>query len=512
MKDDKTLIVLFFIMIGLNLSAQSFERYIKHNYSEQGIIDPIEFRSGDFVVGSIFPYTESANDYSESMLYQMNSNGILIDSVYLPFGIQKLFLENSSLMGIGNRFNPSDTSTQQLLFKFQPNSIDTLFTRKLNRSDSLYESSYVKYVNYCNCYTEIGFKSDTSFKPVPYVRQFDSSLTVLNYKEFTSVYGSQLSFPYLDSFLERTDEDGIVIIGSNLDSFNIIYDQYPAVLYFLDANLNRDTTKHPIQLITSIPISGGVNAHLQSLVHSTRLNDSTYLFAGSGISSGHFIFGDQDIGLIKTDTAFNYISAQFYGLRDTIDSPAPNFLSRTGSGFFLFSTTNIDIFGSDWYLNLTKLDNTGNIVWSKFFKKGTRLYARGVLATSDGGVLMIANEFDFNKPTQPVSGPGDLDIYILKVDSNGNQTSVGIAEGNAIPENNFLFYPNPIKDQLTIRKVNQFGNYQLYIFDSFGKQVLDYNWVNDQAQLDLSHLKSGMYVYLLVDDDGRSAGGKIIKK
>ncbi len=512
MKNYKSLIVLFFILIGLNLSAQSFERYIKHNYSEQGIIDPIEFSSGDFVVGSIFPYTESANDYSESMLYQMNSNGILIDSVYLPFGIQKLFLENSSLMGIGNRFNPSDTTTQQLLFKFRPNSIDTLFTRKLNRSDSLYFSSYINFVDYCNCYTEVGAKYDTAFNSSPYVRQFDSNFTVLNYKEYSSPYSPQVAFPLFYSFLERTDENGIVIIGSNLDSFNTIYDQFLAVLTFLDSNLNRDRLKQPIQLSTSIPLSGGASAYLDQVVHGVGLNDSTYLFAGSGISKGHFIFGEQDIGLIKTDTTFNYMSSLFYGLSDTADFPAPNLISKTLNGIYIYSTANLDPLGSsEWFINLTKLDNDGNISWSKLYKKGTRLSARGVLATSDGGALMIANEIDLNKPTQPVSGPADSDIYILKVDSNGNQTSVGIAEGTAIPENNFLFYPNPVEDQLTIRKVNQFGNYQLLLFDSFGKQVLNYNWVNDQAQLNLSHLKSGIYVYLLVDEKGRSAGGKLLK-
>jgi hypothetical protein len=510
MKIYKILILFIFTLPGLNLSAQAFERRITHNYAEQGNINPIQFNSGDFVVGSIFPYQDSINDFSETILYLLDHNGMYKDSSYLPIGLHSLTIKNNSVVGVGSYFNNTDSTLQQILVKFLPNSLDTQLTKRLSKSDSLKYSGYINYVNYCSCFTEVGINYDTVFNSTLYVRQFDSNLVVLNYKEFSSPYSPQRGFPLVYSFLERTDADGIILIGSNLDSFNIIYDQFPAVLTFLDVSLNRDSLKQPIQLTSSIIIGGGVNAYL-SIANAVSLANSTYLFAGTGISKGNFVSGEGDIGLIKMDSMFNYISSLYYGLLDTLDYTGFNLMDKKHDNIYVLGTSNFSVFSSDWFLNLTRIDYRGNILWNKIYNEGTRLEARGILATSDGGALIIANEVDFNKPSQPALGIPDVDIYILKVDSNGNQTSVGLAEGNIIPRNNFLFYPNPVEDQLTIRKVNQFGNYQLILFDSFGKQVLEYNWVNDQAQLNLSHLKPGMYVYLLVDDEGRSAGGKIIK-
>ncbi len=510
MKNYKSLIVLFFILIGLNLSAQSFEKRIDRTLSESTNGLAIELLNGNFIFTSSLPNSGSYyGGFSESIFYLIDSNGLFKDSIYLPFSSGAFVMIDSVIYGSGTRYDSSDTTFTPILYKINPFTLDTLEVSYLSSSDSTLSSTTIKKVVYCNCFTEVGVKADTGSNLTPYVRQFDSNLAVLNYKEFSSVYGPQSYFPNIYSFLERTDKNGIALIGSNLDSFNTLYDQFPVMITFLDGNLNRDSLRQPIQLTSASIISGGVKAYL-STANYISLSDSTYLFAGNAISKGHFLWGESDIGLLKMDTAFNLLSSTFYGLVDTLDGAPIGMIDKMDDFIYVLNTTNIN-FLSNWYLSLTRLDKNGNVIWNKFYKDGKKYEAKGILTTADGGALILADMFDINKPNQPSSGMGDLDIYILKVDSNGNQTSVGIAEGNAIPENNFLFYPNPVEDQLTIRKVNQFGNYQLFLFDSFGKQVLNYNWVNDQAQLNLSHLKSGIYVYLLVDEKGRSAGGKLLK-
>ena len=63
-----------------------------------------------------------------------------------------------------------------------------------------------------------------------------------------------------------------------------------------------------------------------------------------------------------------------------------------------------------------KLSLEGNVLWEKTFGGDRDEYAGGIAGTNDGGVLIVAD-------TESYSKKGYKDIYILRLDKNGNEIS-----------------------------------------------------------------------------------------
>jgi Secretion system C-terminal sorting domain len=78
--------------------------------------------------------------------------------------------------------------------------------------------------------------------------------------------------------------------------------------------------------------------------------------------------------------------------------------------------------GSGWGFYICKQDGLGNIVWSHGYSKGNSPLLRDMIATNDGGYLMIGIVYytDSNF-TVHNSGSGNADIGVLKLDSLGNK-------------------------------------------------------------------------------------------
>ena len=71
------------------------------------------------------------------------------------------------------------------------------------------------------------------------------------------------------------------------------------------------------------------------------------------------------------------------------------------------------------------------------------------------------------------------------------------------------FYPNPVKDILTISDVKEISSYTIY--DISGKQVLSNSAKSSKLELNVSQLKPGMYI-VKANSDGVLKTFKFIKK
>ena len=68
----------------------------------------------------------------------------------------------------------------------------------------------------------------------------------------------------------------------------------------------------------------------------------------------------------------------------------------------------------------------------------------------------------------------------------------GVLEGITV-------FPNPVKERLNIT-LPQDNNYEIHLFDLTGKEILTRNIENNNsAQYNLSRLKTGMYLLVIVD-------------
>jgi len=71
-------------------------------------------------------------------------------------------------------------------------------------------------------------------------------------------------------------------------------------------------------------------------------------------------------------------------------------------------------------------------------------------------------------------------------------------------------YPNPAKSIVTIES-NCESNYYIEIYNVNGKLIGNYSSVKKKTNLNISHLKTGVYIYKVYSKTGIISSGKFIK-
>jgi uncharacterized protein YuzE len=158
--------------------------------------------------------------------------------------------------------------------------------------------------------------------------------------------------------------------------------------------------------------------------------DGGYVLVGSTYSFG--IGGD--ILLIKTDANGNIQWSKIYG---GSDYDWPYSLDRIADGGYILAgpthsfSTSADIF-------LIKMDENGNVVWSKTYGGAGFDWAFSVKTTSDGGYAVAGWTTSY--------GAGSTDVFLVKTDGNGNIGSCGIVQ-SVTPSSSSV---SPVENSITV--------------------------------------------------------------
>ena len=135
--------------------------------------------------------------------------------------------------------------------------------------------------------------------------------------------------------------------------------------------------------------------------------DGGFVIAGFTAS---FSNGSYDVYLIKTDRSGTIVWEKTFGgsgddwcnsVQQTLDGGFV-MAGRTGS----FGAGLVDVY-------LIKTDGSGNKVWEKTFGGSSYDYGYSVQQTSDGGFLIVGNTYSL--------GDGSLEVYLIKTDVSGNK-------------------------------------------------------------------------------------------
>ncbi|MCW3985980.1 MAG: hypothetical protein NWE91_06195 [Candidatus Bathyarchaeota archaeon] len=149
---------------------------------------------------------------------------------------------------------------------------------------------------------------------------------------------------------------------------------------------------------------GGVRAEIAFSVVET--SDGGYALAGRTKSFGAEIV---DFWLVKVDSSGNQEWRKRYGGAGI--EAARSVVETSDGGYALAGFT--ESFGAgnkDFWL--VKVDSSGNHEWNKTYGGAGIEAARSVVETSDGGYALAGETGSF--------GAGDVDFWLVKVDSSGN--------------------------------------------------------------------------------------------
>lgn len=151
---------------------------------------------------------------------------------------------------------------------------------------------------------------------------------------------------------------------------------------------------------------GGIFTAMGYSVKETA--DGGYIVVGSSASTG----GSEplsDILLIKTDSGGNKVWGKLFGGGG--DDVGRSVSTTTDGGYLIAGyTSSYGSGGRDVWL--IKTDSAGNQVWAKTFGGPGEERGYSAQQTADGGYVVVGNATSY--------GRGDLDVWLIKTDSNGN--------------------------------------------------------------------------------------------
>ena len=199
---------------------------------------------------------------------------------------------------------------------------------------------------------------------------------------------------YVDNagYVQQTSDGGYILAGFTESHW---LSKGDAWLIKTDANGNQLWSKK----------FGGMGEDAAHFVQQT--SDGGYILAGYTSS---FWTSDYDVWLIKTDASGNELWSKTFG--GTNDDWTESVQQTTDGGYIVAGRTASYGAGSGdaW---LIKIDPNGNQLWSKTYGGRSDDNINRVQQTSDGGYILTGFTASY--------GAGDLDVWLIKTDANGNE-------------------------------------------------------------------------------------------
>jgi len=346
--------------------------------------------------------------------------------------------------------------------------------------------------------------SDTNLVITGYTSRFDtSSSTPINNDPFfykLSLDGDSLNSKFMSisfsslsmstEIIEKANKSGYFAYGNNFTS------QLPLFGQRFELSKSFDSLS-----IENVPY------FLYGYFSAKHLNDTSIIVCGQGGPPD--TIPDYSLNVLsqtENNTPINYNYFKKSG--NVREYPALcNSIDKHNNNIYVGGTSNFDysnpFFSTlDSWFHLIKINPDLSPIWEYWYGGNAYYNLYSVLATSDGGCIMVGNRYDYETQDQ------ERDIYIVKVDSNGLLTW---SQEILFNKTESTVYPNPGTDQLNIKTTINYTYFELINLN--GQVVIRQNPDNNLSTINTKSLKSGMYFYRLIDKTNKTIEtGKWIKK
>jgi len=483
------LIIPFFFFSNYIFAQQTFEKIISEP-KDQIINHLIEDNDGNFIMVGRIKNNETSlfNGY----LIKIDSTGNFIQ--YEAYG-----QNDTSSCGF---FNIHFYNNCYYILGFNMVvSVETskLWYLKLNSDLEIEDERFLsipndRWFSYMNSIID----SDTDFVITGYTTRYDEIYTYNNDAFFykLNINGDSLNSKFYTSYIPLYFSFDII---ESIDSSKY----YAFVSHFestsggqkLILNKNLDSLS-----IDSLPLG------IYDFYSPTYINENEILLCGKGSPDQSELYALNVISINEQTELIDYNS--FKKQSDMKEHPSMfKGVSKKSDNIYIGGTSNLEYANPFWstfdsWFHLIKINPDISPIWEYWYGGDAYYFLYSILATNDGGCIMVGNRYDYETQNQ------ERDIYIVKVDSNGLITWTQEIPTDK-PET--TVYPNPGTNVLNIKNDNKLLDFELI---NLNGQIVIRQIVNNNINtINTESLKPGMYFYKLNDNKNKTfETGKWIKK
>ncbi|MHA2612326.1 MAG: InlB B-repeat-containing protein, partial [bacterium JZ-2024 1] len=196
------------------------------------------------------------------------------------------------------------------------------------------------------------------------------------------------------SSIQQTSDGGYIVAGY---TYSFGAGRYDIWVLKLDADGNVLWQK----------TYGGANWDEAYSIQQT--SDGGYIVAGDTWSFVAAWNDVSDFWVLKLDENGNVVWQKTYG---GVKEDRAYSIQQTSDGGYIVAGETYSFGAGDWDIWVLKLNANGDVVWQRTYGWARLDWARSIQQTSDGGYIVAGMTDSF--------GAGSWDIWVLKLDANGN--------------------------------------------------------------------------------------------
>jgi hypothetical protein len=490
MKNKINIILTLLFSLTSGLYAQSTFQKTLSSPEDQIINCVTEDDYGNFIMVGRKNATELG--ITQAYLIRLDPLGELLDEVVLDTTqgssmLFNVFFFNDSLFLLGSKY--IDPVTTKLMYL----KLDKNLVKIDEKHFGIPANSWFSYMNSI-------IDSDSNFVITGYNSRWDTVSNLnndvffyklslmgdsINSKFISSEYPLSLSF----DILEKNDQSGyysygfkystlindggqIYDLSTQFDSLNIL-----GVPFDIDTYISSEKLNDSIIIISGNGEPPEIPSYSLSVLTTTVENDP--------IDYNHFkIEGDMRDHTAMYQGVSNYYDNTYVGGTSNFNYANP-----------FFST-------SDSWFHLVKVNPDLTPIWENWYGGDAYYFLYSILATSDGGCLMVGNRYDYEIQEQ------ERDIHVVKVNSEG---LIVWTQEIRPDQHMFSIYPNPGSNQINLKMPAREYDFELF---GLNGQVLIKQQVNiENNTINTSNLRPEMYFYRISDTKSKIIQtGKWIKQ